>query len=325
MLRYSVMSMPLRRRAFVALGLTAILAACGAPLDVPRPDDRLTLPRTLRVRVDGRVRTVPLEDYILGTVLAEIGPANDTPGTVAGIYRLQAIITRTYAAHHRGRHAAEGYDLCDETHCQVYRPDRIRTSRFARDARQAVADTRGQILAYGTRPAEALFHADCGGHTAAAEVIWGGRVPYLVGTDDDVPAGTHRVWQFSIAREDIRTALNASPATAVGNRLRSVRIASRDASGRAATLEIGGDDGVRTLRGEQLRAAINQRDGATAIRSTRFALTLEDDDHYRFDGTGWGHGVGLCQVGAIARIRRGESVEAILARYYPGTRLVRGS
>jgi stage II sporulation protein D len=59
-----------------------------------------------------------------------------------------------------------------------------------------------------------------------------------------------------------------------------------------------------------------------AIRSTRFSLTLAGDS-YRFHGTGWGHGVGLCQVGAMARIRRGDEIPAILSAYYPGARLLR--
>lgn len=288
---------------------------------MPPVADAFSLPDQLRVRLGGQVVSVPIEEYVLGTALAEIAPVNDTPSAVAGIYRLQAIIARTYAAFHRGRHRSEGFDLCDTTHCQVYQPSRIKTSRFAAAARQAVADTRGQVLAYGQRPAEALFHADCGGHTAAAEVIWGGRVPYLVGGVDAVPAETHRTWQFTLTREQLASALNANAATAVGAELRAMRIASRDASGRAATLELTGD-GIRSVRGEQLRAAINQRHGAMAIRSTKFSLSLVGDS-YQFDGTGWGHGVGLCQVGAMARIRRGDQVPAVLSAYYPGARLLR--
>jgi stage II sporulation protein D len=318
------------RRSFLRSVLLPVVVAVSVagcsgtptpPPAMPTVGGAITLPDQLRIRVDGQVVSVPIEEYVLGTVLAEIAPANDSPGAVRSVYRLQAIITRTFAAFHPGRHGREGFDLCDSTHCQVYRPGRIRTSRFAAAARQAVADTRGQVLAYGQRPAEALFHADCGGHTAAAEVIWGGRVPYLIGTADAVAVGTHRSWQFTVTREQLRTALNATAATVVGSALRSMRIASRDTSGRAATLELVGDI-PRTLRGEQVRAAVNQRHGAMAIRSTKFSLTLVGDA-YQFDGTGWGHGVGLCQVGAMARIRRGDDVAAVLSAYYPGARLVR--
>jgi stage II sporulation protein D len=312
------------RRASLYLIMVAMGAGCAggpAPPAAPLVSGSIALPHSIKVSVSGQVTSIPIEEYVLGTALSEVSPVGDTPDSVAGIYRVQAIIARTYAAFHPGRHAKDGFDLCDTTHCQVYQPGRVKTSRFSAAARQAVADTQGQVLAYGTRPAEALFHADCGGHTVAAEVIWGGRVPYLVGTVDEVPAETHRQWQFHITREQLRAALNANSLTAVGDALRSMRIMSRDPSGRAATIEVVGDT-ARTLRGEQLRAVVNQQQGPLAVRSTKFALTLEADG-YRFDGAGWGHGVGLCQVGAMARIRRGDSVPSVLTTYYPGARLLR--
>jgi len=311
------------RRASLCLLLVAAGAGCAGgptPPSAPPVGGSITLPDEVRVSVTGQVSSIPIEEYVLGTALSEVSPVGDAPETVTGVYRVQAIIARTYAAFHTRRHAKDGYDLCDTTHCQVYQPGRVKTSRFSAAAREAVNDTRGQVLAYGARPAEALFHADCGGHTVSAEVIWGGRVPYLVGTVDAVPAETHRPWQFRITREQLRAALNANSLTGVGNTLTSMRIVSRDPSGRAATIEVVGDS-ARVLRGEQLRAVVNQQQGPLAVRSTKFALTLEADG-YRFDGTGWGHGVGLCQVGAMARIRRGDSVASVLATYYPGARLL---
>lgn len=310
------------RRARFCLFVLVIGAGCaGPPPVVPPVSGSIVLPGELRISVGGEIQSVPIDDYVLGTALAEVAPVGDAPDVVTGIYRVQAIIARTYAAFHRGRHAREGFDLCDTTHCQVYQPGRIKTSRFSAAAREAVADTRGQVLAYGARPAEALFHADCGGHTVAAEVIWGNPVPYLVGTIDEVPETTHRQWQFRVTREQVRSALNTSASTAVGSSLQSMRIVNQDASGRAATIEVVGD-ATRIVRGEQVRAVINQHLATQGVRSTRFALTLEADG-YRFDGSGWGHGVGLCQVGAMARIRRGDSVQAVLSTYYPGARLLR--
>jgi stage II sporulation protein D len=293
-------------RALLCLFVIALGAGCASgptPPAGPPVDASIALPDAVRVSISGRVASVPIEEYVLGTALSEVSPVGDTPESVTGIYRVQAIIARTYAAFHARRHAKDGFDLCDTTHCQVYQPSRVKTSRFSAAARQAVADTRGQVLVYGSRPAEA--------HTVAAEVIWGGRVPYLIGTVDAVPADTHRQWQFRITRDRLRAALNANSMTAVGDVLRTMRIVSRDPSGRAATVEVVGD-ATRVLRGEQLRAVVNQQQGPLAVRSTKFALTLEADG-YRFDGAGWGHGVGLCQVGAMARIRRGDSVTAVLA------------
>lgn len=328
MLRYDAMRV--RWLVLVALAPTAAilftLAGCGhrSPVDLPEPpvSERASVPETVRVRTGGRIVDVPLEAYVVGTALAEVGPVGEAPETVERIFRVQSIIARTYAVYQLGRHRAEGFDLCDTTHCQVYDPDRLRTSRFAEAARTAAARTAGQVLIFGDRPGQALFHADCGGHTADAALVWGGtEVPYLVGGPDALPDGTHQAWHFEIESERLRELLNGSPVAPVGRRLDSVRIALEDGSGRAARLAIDGTED-HVLRGEQLRALINQAFGPRAIRSTRFRLEVTDGV-YRFDGTGFGHGVGLCQVGAAARLRRGDDVEAVLEAYYPGMHLAR--
>lgn len=304
------------------LVLVALAAACGSR-STQTPDTAVvTLPRTIRVGTAAGVSTIPLEDYILGTILAEVGPAGDTTETATAIFRLQAILARTYAASHPGRHRADGYDLCDTTHCQVYSPNRIPTSRFTPIARQAVADTARQVIVFDHRLAEALFHADCGGHTAPAETVWGGRsVPYLTGTRDDVPADTHRRWAYRATRDEVRAALDAVEISRVGASLRSIDVITRDASGRAAEVRITGDRTV-TLRGEQLRTVLNRTFGYRAILSSRFSVDASGD-MFVFDGTGFGHGVGLCQVGAAARLRRGESLASVIATYYAGATIVR--
>lgn len=318
----------IQRRLFVSSVLVLALVAagsCGGPPPSVPGRDPLVLPETILVRSQGRIVRVPLEEYLIGTTLAEVGPVGERPEVVERIFRVQAIIARTYAASHLGRHAAEGFNLCDTTHCQVYDPARLRTSRFAAAARAAVDATRGQILVFNGRPGQALFHADCGGHTADAAAVWGGQsVPYLTGAPDPLPEGTHRTWQFELTADQLREALNASPTTAIGATLHRVRVAARDASGRVALVEVDGSE-PRSLRGEQLRAAINQVFGARAIMSTRFTLQLTAEGGYRFEGTGYGHGVGLCQVGAAARLRRGDDVARVLAAYYPGTTLTRAA
>ncbi len=280
-----------------------------------------TLPDVVRIGSSGRVTVVPLEEYVVGTALAEVGPAGESAETAAAIFRLQAILARTYAASHVGRHRAEGFDLCDTTHCQVYEPARIRTSRFADIARRAVRDTEGQVLTVDARLAEALFHADCGGHTTDAQMVWGNPVSYLVGIPDPAPEHTHRQWEFRVTSDDLRDALNGSPASTVGDRLTSVRVAERDASGRAARVEVIGSE-TRMLRGEPFRAIVTRKFGYRTLLSTRFTVTREGGE-YLFAGSGFGHGVGLCQVGAAARLRRGDSIRSVLAAYYAGSQITR--
>ena len=277
----------------------------------------LSAPATIRVGTKAGVVSVPLEDYVLASALSEVSPVGETPDTVARIFEVQTTIARTYAVRHLGRHRAQGYDLCDTTHCQLYEPGRVTTSRFAEAARRAADRTNGVVLALGGRPIEALYHSDCGGHTSAADDVWGGEaVPYLVAEPDNVPARTHRRWVFDAPAAKIRAALAADPRSDAGRRIDAIAVTARDAGGRAARLEVRGTT-TRALRGEDLRAILNRAFGDRAIQSTKFTVRRTGGD-FHFDGAGFGHGVGLCQVGAAARARRGDSLDAILQAYFPG-------
>jgi stage II sporulation protein D len=278
------------------------------------------VPATVRVRLAGRVRNIRLDDYVLGAVLAEISPVGETAAVTDEVFEIQAIIARTYAVSQIGRHAAEGFDLCDTTHCQLFDPSRVASSRFAAPARAAIEQTRGTILTYGGHVAETLFHADCGGATAAADDVWGGRsVPYLQSIPDQLSPETHRAWNIEASAAALRTALNADARTVVGGHLDAIEVLARDESGRAAGLGVRGERSY-TVRGDVLRSVLNLGMGGRGLQSTRFTIT-RNADRYLFEGTGFGHGVGLCQRGAIARARRGDGVAAILATYFAGARL----
>ena len=114
--------------------------------------------------------------------------------------------------------------------------------------------------------------------------------------------------------------MNAAPGTRVGARLRRITITQRDGGGRATLVSL---EGTRTVvvRGEEFRSALTRAFGAKSVRSTRFEVE-EDDGKIALVGRGFGHGVGLCQAGAFARLKAGARPEQVLARYYPGTRLV---
>jgi stage II sporulation protein D len=75
------------------------------------------------------------------------------------------------------------------------------------------------------------------------------------------------------------------------------------------------------LRGEQFRTLLNDAFGPRTIMSTRFVVERTGQT-YTLTGSGYGHGVGLCQVGAATRARRGESLDEIFAAYFPGASLV---
>jgi stage II sporulation protein D len=260
-----------------------------------------------------------LDDYVATAALSEVTPVGDAPNVVDRIYDLQTVVARSYAAAHLGRHRAEGFDFCDGTHCQLYEPARRRTSRFARAAEAAAARTKGQVLTFEGRAADALFHADCGGRTAAAADVWGGAsVAYLQTIVDDVPEGAHRTWRVAASAGELRAALNRDPRTEVGEFLSTIQVGSRDQSGRAATVVVRGERSA-AVKGDVLRTVLNRALGDRALQSTLFSVSRQGTG-FVFEGVGFGHGVGLCQRGAMARARRGDSMREILGTYYPGVR-----
>jgi len=305
--------------------LAALLSACVAPpLRVGFPGS-VSKNREMTVRVQIRdgpalvVRDVPLEDYVAATALSEVHPDVADADAAERMFEVQAVLARTYALANRGRHARDGFDLCSTTHCQLYEPSRLTTSRWAPVARRAVEATAGEILWFADAPALALFHSDCGGHTSSATAVWGGPAPaYLIGERDGGPAEhAHAEWTFETKTSALRAALDADPRTDVGPTLDRIDVAGRDAAGRAEQIVLRGSR-TFVVRGEVFRDAVTRALGAASLKSTLFTVK-KTRDGFVFSGKGYGHGVGLCQAGAMARIRAGVSPEDVLRYYFPGT------
>ncbi len=276
--------------------------------------------RVVRVRVSGRVQRIPIDDYVTVAALSEVTPTGVSGDVVARVYEVQAVIARTYALSHLGRHGADGFDLCDDTHCQLYQPARLRTSRFAADAAAAARRTRGITVRRNGVPIEAVFHANCGGHTTTPSAAWGGTDhPHLPARPDDVPGHLPGDWVFEASLVEWRTLLNSDPRTRVGDVLTGLRVARTGAGDRAMAIAI---DGTRSpqVSGEVFRAVVSAARGPRALRSTAFRIERTSAG-FRLAGSGFGHGVGLCQAGALARARRGDSLRSILEHYFPGTAL----
>lgn len=317
-------------RVLAVVAPVAVAACAPGPVRVMMPG---TAPRakaaTVRLQVkDGSavvVREIPLEEYVAATALSEVHPPVGDDTVASRMFEVQAVIARTYALSHRGRHAKEGFDLCSNTHCQVYDPARVKTSRWSTAARAAVRKTAGEVLWFAGAPARAVFHADCGGHTSHASAVWGGLGPtYLTGSRDGGPAGkAHAEWTFEPNRAAVHAALNADQRTAVGAKLDRIEIAGRDDAGRAEQILL---RGTRTfiVRGEVFRDVLTRRLGVRTLRSTLFSVK-KTRDTFLFAGKGFGHGVGLCQAGALARLKAGASSGDVLSHYFPGTQVSRSA
>ena len=310
--------------------ILTIAAAASRCATTPRPSPHppgppSTATLTLRVEVadagEHHIQTLPLEDYVRGSIPAEMPlTVNVSDTTVASrLARLQAILARTYALANRGRHGHDGFDLCSTTHCQVYSPHSQQSAAVAQLVAAAIDRTRGLIITDGNGPIQALFHADCGGYTSSATAVWGGPAPeYLAGARDALCVTTPpEVWRLALDRDHLRRILNTTSDTEVGRRLDQIAVVSRDPAGRVTQVSVAGEKRL-VVRGERLRAVISRQLGQRAFRSARFSVE-QQADRILFSGQGFGHGVGLCQRGAIVRARQGESVADILTHYYPGT------
>ena len=323
------MRMPRRMIRLAALASAgAILSACGAAGPAaPAPGPAPAVPPTIRVRHEGRVRTVPLDLYAAVVTLTEFAPGAETPATVDALYEAQVIVARTYAVSRRSRHGADGFDVCDSTHCQRYEAARLETGRWAALARRIAGRTAGAVLVHDGRLVEAFFHADCGGHTADAADVWRTGRPYLVARSDD--SHPDREWIGTLAREAVQGALRRDRRTRLEGALGDIEIVRRDRSGRAARIRLtartrGAAGTAVEVDGDVFRAVVTAALGFRTLPSTRFSLERQPGG-WRASGTGFGHGVGLCQAGALSRARKGDTAAEILGFYYHGAIIERGA
>ena len=265
-------------------------------------------PAELRIgfaRSDGSytIQTIPLETYIARVLAGEA--ARDSPP--AALEAL-AITIRTFTLFNRDRHRADGFDLCDETHCQVVRTATAATTRAA----QATA---GQVLTFKGNIAEVFYSASCGGRTEIPSNVWPKSEdwPYLPSVDDDACEGAP-VWEASLSESDLLRAFHAAGFR--GERLRNVRIHSRNSSHRVARLALDGLEPAE-ISGQDLRVVVGRTLGWQHIKSAEFELR-KDGSAYVFSGHGYGHGVGMCVIGSTNLAARGVNASTILARYFPG-------
>ena len=293
----------MNRRHFLATLAGLAASARAAPSILTR--------RILRLRT-GNVEEVPLEDYVAAVLPPEIGAHAPEAALEA-----QAVAARSYAVARAERHIEDGADLCDGTHCQVFKGLNAATPA----SRAAASATAGLVLAQRGKVIAAPFHAVCGGRTARPRDVWDDEeTPDLEPVDDDAClSAPGAVWTFSLARRDVPP-LAATVGFPEG---RLIEVYGHDESRRVSMVRFAAPGGeARVVRGFEFRKAASGLWGWDSVRSTDFEVE-ESRAAYLLHGRGTGHGAGLCQAGAIVRAKRGESRDAILALYYRGASVVR--
>lgn len=252
------------------------------------------------------INELPLEEYLVGLINCEI--SSQWP---IDAIKAQAVIARTYALYQREMRKNAPYHLESSVLDQVYDGCDIEDSRAAR----GVKETAGEVLTYKGAIIQAFYHSNCGGHTEAAENVWGFGLPYLEGVDCQYCLTAPSVkWEQSISLAKIETQLRSAGYQVSG--LKEVRTGTRNRSGRV------GDLTLITARSRQTITAVNFRKalGYGVIKSTNFETRTAGSEVF-FSGVGYGHGVGLCQWGAKQRAGDGFDYREILSYYYPGTKL----
>lgn len=261
------------------------------------------------VGVPVAVNELGLEQYLESVVPLELGPRS-FPELEA--LKAQAVAARTFAVNELGRNAPRGFDVFRDSRSQEYSGmDSLHPL-----SSQAVRETRGKVAVHQGRPIAAFYSSTCGGRTEAFHLIFkGGPIPYLKGGIEcsDSSSRYHR-WQETVDLAGRAAEMNRY--ARVG-RLKALKPLARGASERTVEMEFAGEKGKQVLKGNDIRFALG-------LRSNWIDRWEEkrDRDGYletlQVSGRGWGHGVGLCQIGAVEMARSGHGHEEILKHYYSG-------
>lgn len=299
------------------------------------------------------VNNVELEDYLKGVVPWEIG-RHDVSKFDA--LCAQAVAARTYTVARIGSRQARGFDLYATVMDQVYKGAANEDAR----CNEAIAETAPLVLRHAGREIEAYYSACCGGSSCAVSEVWPKPdLPYLrqvadksSSSGDAWCAGSpyyhwRETWSAKALERILQRTLpdyvdymaqgggawagvsfTPSRGGSAGKpgALREIAIKRRTPSGRVAELAIVMAAGTYRVRGDRVRWVLTPASGnPNILRSALFELeVVRDDERLReisVRGRGFGHGIGLCQTGALGMAAGGQSWRDILAHYYPGATL----
>jgi stage II sporulation protein D (peptidoglycan lytic transglycosylase) len=236
-----------------------------------------------------------IETYIAGVVRAEGGSGKNEE-----YFKTQAILARTYMYRYFNKHKADRYNLCDDTHCQVF-------SGLSGDPEinRAVLKTKGLvILSRDSSLIISAFHSNCGGETALPENVWLTGMPYLKRvTDPWCLSSVDSKWEKRVSLREWTVLLKSLgyAGGTVDPSLFTFIQKSRQDYYRAGSFSVP----LRVIRAEM------------NLRSTFFSVSA-DGDSLILRGKGYGHGVGLCQEGAMSMAGKGFGYRQIIDFYYNG-------
>lgn len=316
----------------------------------------------LKINILGKIDVINRltnQEYLYGVVHMEMSQANPIEALKA-----QAVAARNFIYLNRNRHTADGFEVCNTTHCQVYggfNKEYIKTN-------QAVDETKDILIYYENAPIVAYYHKNSGGYTQNSENVWTTILSYLRSIRDKY--SPEYKWTFSSTKQELADKLIAAGMTTVGD-IKSVVISGINPNGYVSELELIGTSGIVKLSKEKVRAVF----GYANIKSMNFnvangevlvylqgstgnpinpinfhAITSDlndysinpneiylingdnkiglatnmtnvNSDSVTFNGSGYGHGIGMSQDGAIEMAKLGYNYQDILKYYYTGVEI----
>lgn len=248
------------------------------------------------------INEIELDNYIGGVVQAESGRLSHPE-----FYKVQTILARTFALAHIQKHALEGFSLCDHTHCQAYfgKPTELNIIK-------SVFETKNKIVVdENLNLIEAAFHSNSGGQTLNSEDVWGSKLSYLRSVNDTFSLKMPNAkWERKIAKDDWLSYLKIK---------HNYPIDDEDA--KLLAFNFKQDTRKPFLESNNIKVPLKIVRTDFQLKSTYFSI-MPKGDSLIFKGKGFGHGVGMCQEGAMRMAKLGYTYLDILNFYYQNTQLI---
>ena len=271
------------------------------------------------------INTVDMEDYLRGVIPYEIGQLDSSRFEAL---KAQAVAARTYAYKHFGSRESLGFDVFADTKDQVYKGLQSATALTDR----AVKETKGEVMMYNGEFITAYYHSTCGGMSETLDTWEKPNLPYLKSKPDLRSDGTpwckessYSKWERTFESDElvklfVQNARDSKAKVAPFKKVKDITVKDLLKSGRILTLAVTTDAGTFEVRGDKVRWLF--RKGGVILPSS-FFTAKKDGSKWILEGKGFGHGVGMCQMGVRARAQAGQSYIEILSHYYPGITLER--
>ncbi|WP_295097920.1 SpoIID/LytB domain-containing protein [uncultured Fibrobacter sp.] len=271
------------------------------------------------------VNVVDVEEYLRGVVPYEIGKLDSSRFSAL---ESQAIAARTYAYKHFGSRESMGFDVYADTKDQVYMG--LRSATPLTDS--AVKSTAGIVMTYNGEFIIAYYHSTCGGMSETLATWERPDLPYLKSApdlrDDGTPwcnESSYSKWERKFSDKELESLIKKNGKEAKAKvpdfkKIKNIVVKDTLNSGRILTLAVETDKGKFEVRGDKVRWLFKK--GGTILPSSFFRIEHKKGE-WTVSGKGFGHGVGMCQMGVRARSAAGQDFKTILTHYYPGITLER--